>query len=100
MNERADLPYAVFSKDGTSKLWVRFSIKGEGQVAVLNFAEIGAFYPSAEGKLLLCPAMLLAQLADVLVESPDGCHVRNLYCGPSPHYPLGALMLIFDPVRP
>ena len=32
MNERADLPYAVFSKEGTSKLWVRFSIKGEGQV--------------------------------------------------------------------
>ncbi|KKC41093.1 integrase [Devosia epidermidihirudinis] len=32
MNDMSDLPYAVFSKDGTSKLWVRFSIKGEGQV--------------------------------------------------------------------
>ena len=32
MNKMADLPYAVFSRDGTSKLWVRFSIKGEGQV--------------------------------------------------------------------
>lgn len=30
MNDMSDLPYAVFSKDGTSKLWVRFSIKGEG----------------------------------------------------------------------
>lgn len=32
MNDMSDLPYAVFSKEGTSKLWVRFSIKGEGQV--------------------------------------------------------------------
>jgi len=32
MLDRPDQPYSIFSKDGTSKLWVRFSIKGEGQV--------------------------------------------------------------------
>lgn len=32
MLDRPDQPYSIFAKDGTSKLWVRFSIKGEGQV--------------------------------------------------------------------
>lgn len=32
MNEPADQPYSVFAKEGTSNLWVRFSIKGEGQI--------------------------------------------------------------------
>jgi len=32
MLDRPDLPYSIFPKDGTRNLWVRFSIKGEGQV--------------------------------------------------------------------
>ncbi|KKB76490.1 integrase [Devosia soli] len=32
MLDRSDLPYSIFQKDGTRNLWVRFSIKGEGQV--------------------------------------------------------------------
>jgi hypothetical protein len=32
MIETADQPYSVFAKEGTSNLWVRFSIKGEGQI--------------------------------------------------------------------
>lgn len=32
MLDRPDQPYSIFPKDGTRNLWVRFSIKGEGQV--------------------------------------------------------------------
>jgi integrase len=32
MTEASDLPYKLFQRSGTSNWWVRFSIKGEGQV--------------------------------------------------------------------